>query len=314
MNEILKKLREESAKMHEAMRAVISEFDETKDLSALEDAFDSVLKELSLDEQSSIVRGAYYDENPNDDFWVKEVYSDKIIVYKDNSLYSIPYSRGEENGISFGEGTEVEVQYRPKSLALQIKSIDDKQMTVAGYGVVFGGEDLEGDTFTKDTDFWFDRITDSPMVMYDHGQDGEIKRTVIGRVGNKRIDNVGLWVESQIEKSNSYFEAIHELVDSGRLGYSSGAVSHLVERTSDRKIVSWPIVEFSLTATPAEPRTLGVEALKSLAETEPAYKALIPEEEAEKNKDSESADGTERERKLREAKLRQHLINLEMED
>ena len=47
------------------------------------------------------------------------------------------------------------------------------------------------------------------------------------------------------------------------LGWSSGSVPHLVQRTKGslpgtQKITSWPIVELSLTPTPAEPRTIGV--------------------------------------------------------
>ena len=159
-----------------------------------------------------------------------------------------------------------------------LKAIDDESLTVAGYGVVWGGKDLEGEYFTRDTDFWFDRITERPMTLYDHAQDGAIKRTVIGRVARKAVDDVGLWIEAQIDRANQYADAIQGLVEKGILGWSSGAVGHLTDRDKDGRITSWPVVEFSLTPTPAEPRTLGVSALRSLAESEPAVKAWIPEE------------------------------------
>lgn len=316
LKELKKKLEEdkrELSKQQESLLSVVGSLAsiDSIDISALEDS----VKVLSLSDHLQWIRSAYYDTLSDDarqDIWVEDVYETYLIVNvsDEGKILKVPYVEGDDS-ITFGEAIEVEVQYIPKSksIGLQIKSVNDKQMTVEGYGIVWGGMDLEGDHFTKDTDFWFDQITSSPMVLFDHGQDGTIKKSVIGKVSNKTEDNFGLWVESQIERSNEYFEAVQELVETGRLGYSSGAVSHLVERNNDGKIVQWPIVEFSLTATPAEPRTLGVEALKSLAETEPAYKALLPDEKAEP-----SADGTERERKLKEAEIKQHLISIEMKE
>jgi hypothetical protein len=37
--------------------------------------------------------------------------------------------------------------------SLKILEQDDETAIVGGYGVVFGGEDLEGETFAADTDF-----------------------------------------------------------------------------------------------------------------------------------------------------------------
>ena len=44
-------------------------------------------------------------------------------------------------------------QYKHAVQPLQIKAITDDSFTVAGYGVVYGGTDLENDTFTKDTNY-----------------------------------------------------------------------------------------------------------------------------------------------------------------
>ena len=162
--------------------------------------------------------------------------------------------------------------------AATIKRTDDGGVVIGGYGVIWGGKDLDGQFFTKNTDFWFDKITDRPVVLYDHGMDGEIRSEMVGRVKSRRYDEVGLWLETQVNESNEYLSAITELIESGRLGYSSGAVSHLVEIDKWGEIKTWPIAEFSLTPTPCEPRTLGVAALRSLAGAEPAVKALMPED------------------------------------
>lgn len=192
-------------------------------------------------------------------------------------------------------------------LAAHIKAMDDDTITVAGYGVVWGGRDLEGEYFTKETDFWFDRITEEPMVLYHHGHDEDVQKQVVGRTSHKATDDQGLWIEAQIDRHNEYAEAIAELVEDGKLGYSSGAVGHLTEREKDGQIRSWPIAEFSLTPTPAEPRTLGVRALRSLSSSEPRIKALIDGESAE----AESRE--ERDLRVERAKARIKAIDCEME-
>ena len=142
---------------------------------------------------------------------------------------------------------------------LELKSVDDDHFVVGGWGVVFGGKDVEGDTFTKDTDFVLEHA-ENPAVLYDHAQ--EVK-AIIGKVVEIKQTDAGLWMEAQIQRSAKYAEQILELIKKGKLGYSTGSVAHLVERLKGN-IKRWPLYELSLTPTPAEPRTLGVEYLKAL--------------------------------------------------
>ena len=150
-------------------------------------------------------------------------------------------------------------QYKHAVQPLQIKAITDDSFTVAGYGVVYGGTDLENDTFTKDTNYMLG-VVPEPVVLYDHAQ--EIK-SVLGKVTKITERDAGLWMEAQINRSKDYAKQVLELVKSGRLGYSTGSVAHLVERL-EGNIKRWPIFELSLTPVPAEPRTIGVEQLKAL--------------------------------------------------
>jgi hypothetical protein len=110
------------------------------------------------------------------------------------------------------------------------------------------------------------------------------KRTVLGRVTTSRVDDIGLWIEAQIDTAKQYMAAIRKLVAEGVVGLSTGSVSHLVERTPSKgglhEILSWPIVELSLTPTPAEPRTIGVRELKSLAASDPALRSIAQEAES----------------------------------
>ena len=90
------------------------------------------------------------------------------------------------------------------------------------------------------------------------------------------MDETGIWIQAELDKSSQYVDAVLKLVEKGALGWSSGSIGHLARRENG-VIKSWPLVEFSLTPTPAEPRTLGVELIKSLAETNPEFKAFLPE-------------------------------------
>jgi len=157
-----------------------------------------------------------------------------------------------------------DTEQEPKH-AVQVKAITDDHFTIAGYGVVYGGRDLEGDTFAVDTDYMLDTVPE-PVVLFDHAQ--EIK-SVLGRVTKISQKEAGLWMEAQIRRATDYAEQVLELVKNGKLGYSTGSVAHLVERLKGN-IKRWPIYELSLTPTPAEPRTLGVEYLKGLGVVIPA--------------------------------------------
>jgi HK97 family phage major capsid protein len=170
--------------------------------------------------------------------------------------------------------------------SVKIISQDDDTAVVGGYGVIFGGMDVsaERDTFTKDTDFMLDLVPEKP-VMYDHGLT-EIKH-FLGAAPNTsiKIDDKGLWVESQLDRHREYVEEVLKLIESGALGYSSGSVPHLVQR-AQKSITQWPIIEFSLTPTPAEPRTVGIERIKSLAAQDERFKAFLPEDGVEPSADA----------------------------
>ena len=133
---------------------------------------------------------------------------------------------------------------------------------VKGYAVRFGSPndtDLENDYFSPETDFGRPlKVGDSfkMNLYYHHGQDSVLKSIPIGS-GIITMDDKGLWMEAQIDMANEYGKMIDELAKMGKLGYSSGATSHLVERQKTGKsfkILHWPIGEVSLTVTPAESR------------------------------------------------------------
>ncbi len=141
---------------------------------------------------------------------------------------------------------------------------------VSGYLVRFSTEtdpDLTDDFFTKDTEYGVVDGSTLP-IFYQHGMDEKLGVKSIGR-GTIKIDEIGLWIEAQLNMRSEYEQALYELAKNGKLGWSSGAAGHLVERDEIGKsfyIKSWPIAEASLTPTPAEPRN-NVIPIKSLVTT-----------------------------------------------
>jgi HK97 family phage major capsid protein len=162
---------------------------------------------------------------------------------------------------------------RLKTTGAFIKALTDATATVAGYGVLFGGADLEGETFAPDTNFMLD-LAPVKLVLYDHGL--RSVQHVIGKTISVEADEQGLWVEAELDRNKAYVDMVVQLVEKGALGWSSGSVGHLTRRNG-KSIQQWPIIEMSLTPTPAEPRLLGVELIKSLSATDSSFAVFLPE-------------------------------------
>lgn len=162
---------------------------------------------------------------------------------------------------------------KAKSQTVSIKALTDTTATLAGYGVLFGGQDLQGEQFTKGTDFDL-ALVPVKSIFHEHTL-GSVKHA-LGKAVSVAADDAGLWVEMELDRSRAYVKEILTLVEKGVLGLSSGSIQHLIRRAG-KTITAWPIVEFSLTPTPAEPRTLGVEWVKSMTAEYPAFKAFLPE-------------------------------------
>ncbi len=160
--------------------------------------------------------------------------------------------------------------------AIKVLSATDTHYRIGGYGVVYGGVDLDGETFTAETDYQLELVPRKP-VFYDHAQ-RDVKHS-LGDVTELKSDDDGIWIEAELDRSRQYVDHVMALVHANRLGWSSGSVSHLARRDGG-VIKTWPLVEFSLTPTPAEPRTLGVSELKSMLDELPELNQIMPVEVA----------------------------------
>lgn len=156
----------------------------------------------------------------------------------------------------------------------EVKALGDGK--IGGHLIRFTTEndpDLTVDYFDAKTVI---NVPDNLPVLYHHGMDEVMGKRVIG-TAKAKTDDVGVWVEAQLNLRDEYEKNVYALAEAGKLGWSSGALSHLVEREPVGKawhIKSWFVGEASLTPTPAEPRN-GVIALK----------ALLPKENKEMEKE-----------------------------
>ena len=159
--------------------------------------------------------------------------------------------------------------------AIKLISETDDYYTVGGYGHVWGDaehKDLAGDYFTPDSEL-MSNLVPQKLIFFDHtlgiNPDGERFDNDLGLAAENetKIDNVGKWVQAQLDKRKKYVEAVMILVKEGVLAWSSGAVPHLVKRAKDGWLKRWPVAEFTLTTTPCEPRHTNINQLRM------AYKA-----------------------------------------
>lgn len=164
-----------------------------------------------------------------------------------------------------------------------VKFVEGSDEIIEGIGIPFGGpaylrgKDFDGESFEAGTDFATAWYKTRPLL-YHHGMDPEIGPEKIGEVFEAKTTDAGIWVRTQLDKAHRYYEFIKQLVDQQALGFSSGAVPHLVKTDKDGRIKQWPWVELSLTPTPANPNAIAYtvkasEALEHLASVD----ADIPE-------------------------------------
>lgn len=156
----------------------------------------------------------------------------------------------------------------------EVKALGDGK--VGGYLVRHSGQndpDLTDDYFDEQTTINAPEVL---PVLYQHGMDAKLGKHILGSAKTGR-DDVGLWIEAQLNMRDDYEKAIYALAEKGKLGWSSGALSHLVEREPVGKayhIKTWFVGEASLTPTPAEPRNTVI-----------SFKSFIPSEAAATDKD-----------------------------
>jgi HK97 family phage major capsid protein len=118
------------------------------------------------------------------------------------------------------------------------------------YGGPVQGRDLDGETFTSDTDIWL-KTGDQVNITYYHGFDPDEmgkKQSVpalIGKATYVGADERGHWFEPVLDADEPLAQRLMKAsLDSLRA--SSGAVSHLVRKAAGGLISVWPVGELAL--------------------------------------------------------------------
>ncbi len=102
-------------------------------------------------------------------------------------------------------------------------------------------KDVANDTFTKQTIFGDGKRPFIGMpVYYDHALNGV--KSSIGEVTAWTPTDAGIDVEIELNRRHKYYKQIMELITSGALGLSTGAVPHLVERQNGI-MKRWPVAD-----------------------------------------------------------------------
>ena len=157
-----------------------------------------------------------------------------------------------------------------------VKALGDGR--VGGYLVRFTNPDepdLEGDYFDASTDFVFN-FPGKSAAWFSHALYAQ--KTKLSSDAELKEDEFGIWAETVLDERDQYEAFIYEQVEQGKMGWSSGTASHLVETERMEKsnhITRWPLgLDASLTHMPAEPRNTVI-PLKQLSEILPPF----PEQE-----------------------------------
>jgi len=91
-------------------------------------------------------------------------------------------------------------------------------------------------------------------LMYEHGQDEDIGRTVIGKVTRLWLDEKGIAFDGELDRTAAHYERIAEELRGGQLGVSSASAGHLANFDTEGRFVDWLVSEVSLTKNPCEAR------------------------------------------------------------
>jgi hypothetical protein len=151
----------------------------------------------------------------------------------------------------------------------EIKALGDGW--VGGLAVPFGSPataDPQGDFFTPSTDLGLD-ITNRVRTVFHHGLTAKHRSRRFG-IAEMEIKADGVHARTRLDLSDPDAAHLYSEAEAGRLFHSSGSVDRLVTRRpvdGKSEILTWPLIEISLTPTPVDRRNR-VLAIKALIDGE----------------------------------------------
>jgi hypothetical protein len=168
--------------------------------------------------------------------------------------------------------------------ATRIATVSDGGLVVPtsrfrAYGVLFGSptqRDLYGTWFDKNTRYYLGWYRTLPWL-YHHGMNPMLRAEGIQKIGEWDtfgMDDVGVFLEGELDLRHKYAEALVKLANAGLLFPSSGTLEYAARISDDGYVQEWPIVEVSSTVSPGEWRAGAItpevrSAFATLSQLEP---------------------------------------------
>ena len=162
--------------------------------------------------------------------------------------------------VAFGEAVRsiTGEHVRTESLRKELEE-NENLRAVGGYLIRFGEEqrDTYGTYWDSETYLGAHR-GDGMDCLVHHGyplKDEEgfraLADTLLSPI-RTTVDEIGLWAETALDMNDAYQAKINELVEAGKLSWSSGSTSHMIRVDEETGYVRrWPVIEGSLTPSPA---------------------------------------------------------------
>lgn len=128
------------------------------------------------------------------------------------------------------------------------------------------GVDLDGEWFSERTDIkagWLD----VRLVDWHHGVDGLLKRDVIGKADNLRMEDDGWWVDVWLEHGSKRLDLIKRLAERGAqlFGSSESAAGMTKTDKATGEILVWPYMRQTLSTSPQNTHSI-IRPLKAVLE------------------------------------------------
>lgn len=166
-------------------------------------------------------------------------------------------------------------------------------------GIGFGSKDhrdLDGEFFTKDTDY-SDDIFPVKGLNYDHlpiwtdnvYASRVLKTKLIGTAKFVETTEEGRWYEVEVSKAEAYHEYLAKLAEKGYLGASTQAMPGSVTVMATGEITDWAETAMALTVHPANPDTVNNVNEMAKSANIPLYEAIQKSLEDKAEKDALAA-------------------------
>ena len=190
-----------------------------------------------------------------------------------------------------------------------IKTLGDWELEVLA--APFGDEtnkDSDGEFFTPNTKFYFDKV--NPVPVYYHGYDESgyamDNPEVLGDTKSVDVRPDGVWLRILLDKTSEYAKRVWESAKQGLARASSGSAPHLVRKTDTGQILHWPMFEISLFDTnenrqPANRYAIALPVMK-MRYNEVELESLEAEEKGEKHS-SDASDQSDTKSKNRSIEM-----------